>query len=288
MFQNKVNSTYDFRNSMAVDRKRSRVLTDSRGLCTYDSMSKTGHRETFVHAVLNTKGPVAYLEGPDLGLTSLLLARNVSPDRLVPHNLSRKVAEEVENRFKDVTCMVRDICNTALNARGEEFSVVWFDMCGVDFGTFDVEDLVHCAEYKFFTLSCRQVICMDQQSVLCAHLSACGERILQTSLYTGVSGKAMNMIFVVSKRNCNKKAKLVNDNIRIGTIVRIPLSFWKDASFVQEYGFNVYDGGFLMGAVHSNVPNSDSLHRISFQVTGGASMLCSMKYHSSVVRAHAI
>lgn len=276
-----------------------RMTVDTRGLTGYGGLCKTGHREVFVYTCLATHGPVAYLDGPDGALTSLLLSRGVAPDRLTPFNLSATVATSIEYKCPGVKCRVQDICEAAANADEEQFSSVWLDMCGVDFGKFDVADMVHCAEYKLFTLSCRQLFCSDQQSVLCTRLADAGERIMERSLYTGCSGKAMNMVFVVSKRSAHKKLKHSSDTsdesgtecgklVSIGTIVRFPLSHWKNTEFVKEYGFKMFDDNFLMGAVHSQVSNSTSSYRLSFQLKDGGSMLCSSKYSRTCVMDHAI
>lgn len=277
----------------------SQVL-DNRGLSGYGGLCKTGQREAFAYACLATDGPVAYLDGPDAALTSLLLLRGVAPERLAPFNLSTKAAKAIDSKCDKVVCKVQDICKAAENANEEQFSAAWFDMCGVDFGSFDVSSLVHCAEYKFFTLSCRQLLCSDQLSVLCMHLVEAGEKIVERTLYTGCSGKAVNMVFVVSKRSANKKAKRKSDlsdecqtesskmMINVGTIVRFALSHWKNTEFVEAYGFKVFDDNFLMGAVHSQVSNSDSSYRLTFQLKGGGSMLCSSKYSRHCVLSHAI
>lgn len=283
-----------------VDGREGSLVVDARGLSGYGGLCKTGHREAFVYTCLTTRGPVAYLDGPDGALTSLLLSRGVASDRLTPFNLSSKAATAIEDKCPGVKCRVEDICEAAANADEEHFSSVWFDMCGVDFGKFDVADLVHCAEYKFYTLSCRQLLCSDQQSVLCARLAEAGDKIMERSLYTGCSGKAMNMVFVVSKRDSHKKAKLscgssddesgteCDKLVNIGTIVRFPLSYWKNTEFLKAYNFKVFDDNFLMGAVHSQVSNSSSSYRLSFQVEGGGSMLCSSKYSRACVLDHAI
>lgn len=274
------------------------MVVDTRGRTGYGGVCKSGHREVFVSTCLATIGRVAYLDGPDGALTSLLLSRGVAPDRLTPFNLSEKVARAIEDKCPGVKCRVQDICEAASNADEEYFSSVWFDMCGVDFGRFDVADLVDCAEYKLFTLSSRQLLCSEQLSVLCALLSEAGERIMERSLYTGCSGKAMNMVFAVSKRSSHKKVKHSDSSdegdteggkrVSIGTIVRFPLSYWKNTEFVKAYGFKVFDGNFLMGAVHSQVSNSNSSCRLSFQIEGGGSMLCSSKYSRACVLDHAI
>jgi hypothetical protein len=283
-----------------VDGREGSLVVDARGLSGYGGLCKTGHREAFVYTCLTTRGPVAYLDGPDGALTSLLLSRGVASDRLTPFNLSSKAATAIEDKCPGVKCRVEDICEAAANADEEHFSSVWFDMCGVDFGKFDVADLVHCAEYKFYTLSCRQLLCSDQQSVLCARLAEAGDKIMERSLYTGCSGKAMNMVFVVSKRDSHKKAKIscgssddeydteCDKLVNIGTIVRFPLSYWKNTEFLKAYNFKVFDDNFLMGAVHSQVSNSSSSYRLSFQVEGGGSMLCSSKYSRACVLDHAI
>ena len=275
------------------------MTVDTRGLTGYGGLCKTGHREVFVYTCLATRGPVAYLDGPDAALTSLLLFRGVEPDRLTPFNLSATVAKSIEDKCPAVKCRVQDICEAAANADEEYFSSVWFDMCGVDFGRFDVADMVHCAEYKLFTLSCRQLLCSDQQSVLCTRLSDAGEKIMERSLYTGCSGKAMNMVFVVSKSYAHKRYKHSSGSsdesgtecdklVSIGTIVRFPLSYWKNTEFVNAYRFKVFEDSYLMGDVHSQVSNSSSAYRLSFQVEGGGSMLCSSKYSRACVMDHAI
>jgi len=278
----------------------SKLVLDSRGLSGYGGLCKTGHREAFVHTCLTTNGPVAYLDGPDAALTSLLLSRGVAPDRLVPFNLSATAAKAIESKCPAVACRVQDICEAACCANEELFSAVWFDMCGVDFGNFEVGSLVHCAEYKFFTLSCRQLLCSDQLAVLCARLVEAGEKLIERTLYTGCSGKAMNMVFVVSKRSTNKKARResgssdeggagsISKMINIGTIVRFPLSHWNNTEFVEAYGFKVFGGDSLMGAVHSQASNDDSSYRLSFQLRGGGSMLCSCKYSCACVLSHSI
>ena len=278
---------------------KNKMILDGRGMVGYGGLCKTGHREAFVYTCIVTRGPVAYLEGPDGALTSLLLNRGVAPDRLRPFNLSEAVARSIEAKFPNVKCKVQDICEAAANADEEHFSSIWFDMCGVDFGRFEVNDLLDCSEYKLFTLSCRQLLCSDQQSVLCSRLSEAGEKIIERSLYTGCSGKAMNMVFVVSKRSSYSKTQRCSDSsyesdtpcrktVFMGTIVRFPLSHWKNTEFVRDYGFKVFDGEFLMGAVHSQVSNSNSSYRLSFQVEGGGSMLCSLKYSGACVLKHAI
>ena len=272
-------------------------LKDDRGFHEYGGLCKAGHREAFVHAALDTKRKVAYLEGPDGALTSLLLSRGVPRERLVPYNLSRGVSAAIEAAFPGVVCVVEDLCKHAASAHEEEFSVVWFDMCGVDFGNFDVADLVDCAEYKFFTISCRQLLCAEQQAVLCRRLVQSGEKLIESSLYTGRSGRAMNMVFVASKRSGRKNARSEcsssDDNISneypgVGTIVKVPLSCWKDARDVYDHGLNVFEGGFLMGAVHSNVTSSPLQYRLAFQLEGGGSKVCSRKYSVDFVQRHMI
>lgn len=275
---------------------KSEITIDNRGLAGYGGLCKSGHRETFVQTCLATTGPVAYLEGPDGALTSLLLAKGVARDRLTPFNLSETVAKSIDCRFPGVKCQVQDICEAAAGADEEQFSSVWFDMCGVDFGVFEVDDLVHCAEYKLFTLSCRQLVCSDQQTVLCQRLSGAGEKIIERSLYTGCSGKAMNMVFIASKRSSHNNSKCILDEskatcnkmINVGTIVRFPLCHWKETEFVKAYGFKVFEQNFLMGAVHSPCSGSNSTYRLSFQLEGGGSMLCSSKYSRDCVLNHTI
>ena len=272
---------------------------DSRGLSSYGGMCKSGHREAFAHACVNTDGPVAYLEGPDGALTYLLLDRGVAPDRLMVFNLSSVVAKAIEAKFPLVECRVQDICEAAADAETEQFSVIWFDMCGNDFGAYEVHQLVDCAQYKFFTLSCRQLLCSDQQSVLCSRLVEAGEKIVERSLYTGCSGKAMNMVFVASKPSCRKKSKQpssasdesgteCSNEVSVGTIVRFPLSYWKNLGFVEAYGYKVFDSSFMMGSVHSQVANCSSSYRLTFQLAKGGSMLCSEKYSRDCVVQHTI
>ena len=165
-----------------VDGSEDSLVLDARGLSGYGGACKTGHREMFVYTCLITRGPVAYLDGPDAALTLLLLSRGVASDRLMPFNLSSKAAKAIEDKCPGVKCRVEDICEAAANAGEEHYSSAWFDMCGVGFGEHDVADLVHCAEYKFYTLSCRQLLCSDQQSVLCTRLAEAGEKIIEILL----------------------------------------------------------------------------------------------------------
>lgn len=263
-----------------------RQCADSRGVSCYDGICKAGHRETFVQAALNTKRPVMYLDGPNAALTRLLLSRGVPAEMLVPVNNCQKAANEIAGT--GVSCMNADICTLAAIADEEQYGAVWFDMCGVDFGDYQVAELVHCAEYKFFTLSCRQLICKDQENELCRHLAAADEKIVQQGLYTGLSGKAMNMVFVASKRNRKRKSPSPSsDPVVIGTVVKIPLTYWKDQSFLSDFAFKDFDG-HLIGAVHSYVPGTESQVRISFQVWGGGSKLCAEKYTSDVVSRFAM
>lgn len=267
--------------------------TDKCGIGGYGGMCKFGQREMFVHAAKETDASVMYLDGPDAALTILLLKNGLSTDRLLPVNNCTNTARQIEHICPGVKCKVGDICSIAKIADYCEFGVVWFDMCGVTFGAYEVSDLVHCAATKFFTLSSRQLLPVDQQAVLCDNLVANQEKIIQQTLYTGLSGKAMNMIFVVSKGA--RKTKRCYDstqcqNVRIGTIVKIPLSYWHDQSFLEVDNFKVYGNArdrYLMGAVHSRMASSASEFRLTFQCNDGTTKLCSSTYHRSVISSHA-
>lgn len=279
------------------------AVLDCRGLSGYGGLCKTGHREVFVQAALETDGTVAYLEGPDGALTSLLRERGIARHRLAPYNLSSKVCESIEKRFDGIHCICRDICEAAFEAELEEFSVIWFDMCAVDFGSFLIRNLVDCAQFKLWTVSSRQVLCFDQQTALCTHLTDAGEKIVEKSLYTGCSEKAMNMVFVVSKRSCRKRARSKSDSsddssldcdssiINIGTIVRVPLSFWPCTKFVHIYGFKIFkfEGvDFLVGSVKSPASNTTLNYRLTFQLENGGTRLCAHKYSRAFIMAHAL
>ena len=290
-----------------VDSKRTRKTSDTQcdkrtvdthGNSGYGGMCKAGQREMFARAAKESDSPVMYLDGPDAALTVLLLKRDVPAERLVPVNKEVVVARAIESICPEVKCRVDDICIIAAAAEFHEYGAVWFDMCSVDFGTFAVSALVTCAELKFFTLSSRQLLCVDQQTVLCNTLVANHEKIVEQSLYTGISGKAMNMVFVVCKSSGTNKKRctsgtesdegLSGDRIAIGTVVRIPLSYWKSDAFLRQYNFKVFFGGFLVGAVHSRVTNSGSEFWLSFQCDDKTTMRCARKYPRSAIVRYAI
>ena len=288
------------RKAFALNIDSPAVKIDACGIGGYGGMCKVGQREMFVHAAKETDAPVMYLDGPDAALTTLLLKRGLPTDRLLPVNNRTNVAEQIERICPGVKCIVDNICNIAKNAVCCEFGVVWFDMCGVDFGSFEVSDLVHCAPTKFFTLSARQLLPADQQAALCSTLVANQEKIIQQTLYTGLSGNAMNMIFVVSKGTRNTRRDTSDtdsddstqlQDVKIGTIVKIPLSYWQDQSFLEFYNFKVYGNvrdRSLMGAVHSRAASSNSEFRLTFQCNDGTTKICSSKYHRSVISSHAV
>jgi phospholipid N-methyltransferase len=276
-----------------------KIVTDADRLGAYFSSCKVGQREMFAHLARSCEEPVMYLDAADAALTKLLLARGVAARRLFPVNFKKTVATEIERCCPSVKCLVGDICGYAAAANCNAFGVVWFDMCGTSFGEFDVSELVHCAQHKFYTLSARQLLAAEQQAILCDALLAVGEKLVQRAIYTGLSGAAMNMVFVASKgAGVHKKRCFADDEsggasanarIGIGTVVRFPLSCWPDQSFVDVHGFKTFDdGAFLVGAVHSQVPNSPAHFRLSFQLLSGGSMLCASKYSRAVVQAHAM
>lgn len=269
-------------------------VADAQGLCSYSGNCKVGHREMFAHVARTGVAPVLYLDAADAALTKLLILRGIPAKRLVPVNYRHTVAVEIERQCPGVTCMVGDICAIAAAAEDDYYGAAWFDMCGTNFGEYDVAQFVHCALHKFFTLSSRQLLASDQQVVLCHSLLRVGEKIVQRAVYTGCSGTAMNMVFVASKSAGmqNKRRfvdeELVKSGIGVGTVVRFPLSFWKDNSFVQLHGFKTFDDKFIVGAVHSQVPNTPSQFRLTFQLVDGGSMLCASKYSSASIQEHAI
>ena len=288
------------------------VPVDAHGNTGYGGMCKAGQREAFAHAALEagrSKGPVVYLDGPDAALTRHLRERGVDADRLVPVNRLPAAAREIERRCPGVHCRIDDICRLASEAAPDAFDVVWFDMCGTNFGEFSVEQLVACAYVKFFTVSSRQLLCMDQAAALCNALASSGEQVVERSIYTGRSGKGLNMVYVVSRTNRSKRrpscvqppaaaadgelatdepsAVSASEGVGIGTVVRFPLSYWGNESFVDTYGYKVFDG-HLIGAVQSHVSNSAGYCRISFQLQNGGTMLCSMRYHRATVEKFAL
>lgn len=285
--------------NQCVSNKRSRTTleektnresaTDRSGQNNYGSLSKAGHRGAFVHAAKNCSGSIVYLEGPDGALTRTLISQGVSKSRLVPVNYFKVVAKSIEKEVPGVKCTVADICSLAAVASFHEFGVIWFDMCGVDFGAYEVRDLVHCAPTKFFTLSSRQILCVEQQGALCLSLVEEREKIIERALYTGISA-SLNMVFVVSKA----KGSYVSDSkdstkerIGIGTIVRVPLLYWKDMTFLDAYDFKTFeDGKYMYGSVHSQVNNERSQFRLTFQLLRGGTMLCSSKYSKSMILEH--
>jgi hypothetical protein len=267
------------------------ITVDACGIEGYGGMCKVGQREMFVYASKETDARVMYLDGADAALTTLLLKRGVPTDRLVPVNNRTNVAQQIERICPGVKCKVDNICNIAKNTDACEFGVVWFDMCGVDFGMFEVSDLVHCAATKFFTLSSRQLLCVDQQAALCRDLVANQEKIIEQTLYTGLSGKSMNMLFVVSKGTGNSDHSTHYQHVNVGTVVKIPLSYWRDHSFLGVYNYKVFGNAgneSLIGAVHSRVTNSNSEYRLTFQCNNGTTMLCSSKYRHSVILSYTI
>ena len=244
--------------------------------------------------------PAVYLDGPDAALTKLLLKEGCDPEALMPVNNSASVAAMIESECPNVRCVVDDICRLAARAERDSYGTVWFDMCGVDFGDVRVQELLHCADTKLFTLSCRQIVCSSQQDALCYALVQARESIIEKSLYTGVSGKALNMVFVASKTSTTTAAAAVSHERNgsdvaqhearavVGTVVKFPTSFWKTQDFVQAYNYKVFDGKYLLGAVHSQVSNSASMFRLSFQVVGGGTLLCSSKYTLQNIMTYAV
>ena len=253
--------------------------------------------------------PAVYLDGPDAALTKSLLDAGCDPKALMPINNSAPTAEQIERECPSVRCVVDDICRLAALAEPDAYGVVWFDMCGVDFGQFDVQTLLHCAKFKFFTLSCRQIICSSQQDALCHQLVEAKERIIEKSLYTGVSGRALNMVFVASKSTphysmikplattavdtspeCDGIYTRQGRPLRagVGIVVKFPILFWKTQDFIKEYNFKVFDDEYIIGAVHSQVCNSASMFRLSFQLIGGGTMLCGRKYSLGTIMKYAM
>ena len=291
--------------SSSVPTKRSRKTvednrraTDCRGLSSYSGPRKVGHRAQFVSVAQTCGSLVVYLDGADGALTNLLLESGIEPERLVPVNNKKAVATQIELDFPKVTCKVDDILRIAADAEVHEFGAIWFDMCSMDFGSYDVSDLLHCSENKFFTLSSRMFLPTDLLRGLCTSLVAGGEKILEQSVYTGVSGRAMNMIFVASKGKCaHKKPRLsetesdedstTNGEITTSTVVKIPLSYWSNTSFVEEFKYKTFDD-CLIGSVSQPVSNSRSQFRIKFQLVTGDCRLCMDKYSSSTIRRFAM
>jgi len=246
--------------------------------------------------------PAVYLDGPDAALTKHLLKEGCDPEALMPVNNNVSAAAMIESECPNVRCVVDDICRLAACAERDSYGTVWFDMCGVDFGDFRVQELLHCADTKFFTLSCRQIVCSSQQDALCSALLQAKETIIERSLYTGVSGKALNMVFVASKTNVKSFATTTTTAVPslgravaqhearavVGTVVKFPIRFWKTQDFVQAYNYKVFDGCHLLGAVHSQVSNSASMFRLSFQVVGGGTLLCSSKYTLQNIMTYAV
>jgi len=282
------------RSRKALNGEPTKNVADVHGLCSYGGNCKIGHREMFAHVARAGVAPVLYLDAADAALTKLLLLRGIPAKRLVPVNYRLAVAEDIERQCPGVTCMVGDICAIAAAAECDHYGAAWFDMCGTNFGEYDAAELVHCALHKFFTLSSRQLLASDQQMWLCHSLLGAGEKIVQRAVYTGCSGIAMNMVFVASKSAVmqNKRHfvdhELVRSGFGVGTVVRFPLSFWKDNLFVQLNGFKTFDDKFIIGAVHSQVPNSSSQFRLTFQLVDGGSMLCPLRYSSALIQAHAM
>ena len=284
------------RKTPADDESAKKIATDADSLGAYSSTCKVGHREMFAHIARGCEEPVMYLEAGDAALTKHLLARGVAAHRLSPVNFKKTVAAEIERCCPSVKCLVGDICGIAAAADCNAFGAVWFDMCGTSFGEFGVSELVHCAQHKLYTLSARQILAADQQAILCDALLSAGEKLVQRAIYTGLSGAAMNMVFVASKGVGVRKKRCFADDesggasanarIGIGTVVRFPLSYWGDRVFVDEHDFKIFDGDFLVGAVHSQVPNSLCHFRLTFQLMGGGSMLCASKYSRSVIQTH--
>lgn len=245
------------------------------------STSKRGHRRMVIETLLHCKaGKILYLDAPDAEFTSELIESGVDPNRLCPVNYNRAACDEIQRKCTGVTCIYGDICEIASEAKTHEYAVAWFDMCG---RTLDVKTLTHCAEFKFWTLSCRQIVCAYQEMALVAELNRCGEKIDQRCIYCGLSGQATNMVFVASKhaRQVNMVEDKEEDSITPGTVVKMPLSYWKDSFFVDEYGYQVFDGKYLIGAVHSLCSNSSTHVRLTFNAKPGShasSILCSMQY----------
>ena len=160
----------------------------------------------FVCAAKETRAPVMYLDGPDAALTTLLMSRGVSTDRLVPPT----TAQASPNRL-NAPAQESDAESTTSAAsqrtRTGEFGVVWFDMCGVDFGTLKVSDLVRCAVTS--STPSRQLLASDQQVALQQPRREPREDCRTDAVHRR-SGKAMNMVFVVSKActtRCDAPAK---------------------------------------------------------------------------------
>lgn len=299
-------------------RKRTRIdenltcspITDSSGIASYTSLCKTGQRAVFASACLNSLGKkCVYLEGPDAALTKHLLQIGISKESLVPVNRSVKVADNIEHQFPGLKCFRGDILDLAQGADVEEYGAIWFDMCGGDFGSVGVEELVHCAEYKFYTLSCRQITCSDKLDALCVELVRASEKIVEKTMYTGCGGKSLNMVFVCSKRRVNSARRVQvgtscssqSDEepiksvggIDLGTIVFIPMSHWRSSSFVDAYDFctftmnkNGEDVKGLVGSVHSRCSDSDKNYRVRFQTTKGGSILCCQRYSAEFLKAN--
>ena len=259
---------------------------DQHTLCEgYDSIAKQGHRISVIEALKRCKNKrILYLDDGLGSFTKCALNHGIEASHLVPVNKKLDAAKSIEH-LTGVKCILGDICDVGNGAELEEYGVIWYDMCGVDFGRYSVSDLVHGAEYKFYTLSSRSIVCSKQLEELCMALSGCGEKITQRGLYTGRSENSMNMVFVSSKRNTRiNVCKVIHDTPpAVGTVVRFPISYWKDTNFIHTYGYKVYDGEFLVGAIHSVCSNSPNNVRLTFNTVCGSSMLCSMMYSYKLV-----
>ena len=161
------------------------VLVDSVGVESYDSICKAGHRSMFVEIARITTGPLLYLEAVDGSLTNMLLSRGIDASRLNPLNNSLSVVELLQTKFPNVNVRFDDLLSVCEKVNTETFSAVWFDMVSVGFGNYNIKELVHCAEYKLWTLSSRKFICADKLNTLTSALTQARERIVTSSVYTG-------------------------------------------------------------------------------------------------------
>lgn len=263
----------------------------------YDSLSKRGQRFMVVQTVLQYKnGTLLYLDGPDAGFTLFCLEQGMSKSQLHPVNNSRVACESIEE-LSGVTCKCGNILAIAASTK-ERFDAVWFDMTGGNFETYELGDLVACAHHKFWTLSSRGEIVEAKKGALLGNLYQCKEIVELQSIYRGCSDKFTNMIFVATKSSNSVVAPKDATNasktrLTPGTVVRMPLDYWKESnkgvySFVDDYDYKVYDGQYLIGSVHSLCSNSSTHVRLTFNTTRAdePSILCSLKYPHARLAAY--
>jgi hypothetical protein len=265
--------------------KTEACVMDAHGMTSYNGTCKGGQRVDFLNLARASKKPVLYLDGPDAELTKLLIHNGVEKERLVVVNKSRVVAEEI-SRATGAKCIVGDICEYASKCKPQEFAAAWFDMCGTSFGKFRVSQIVECAHDKFFTLSSRACLAEEQKAALTDLLRFADQKIVQTTLYTGASGKAMNMVFVKcasresmspTKKHClsemeGDESTTTGGGIAVGTVVMIPLTFWKDQRFLQDHEYSMIPTGrgkCLVGSVLSYVTNSTTQLWLTFNLKQG-------------------